>query len=95
MNNLKFHEPLNTAVITNKKIIQHLSWIGYVSHDAEDGAWQFLELNREQDIKDAAVISLKEIIAIDSSILELADLPLGWHAWRKTKESPWTREKMQ
>lgn len=91
MNKLKFRELPNTAVITNKKIIQRLSWIGYVSHDVEDGAWQFLELSRKQDTKNASVISLEEIIAIDPSILELADLPLGWHAWRETKESSWKR----
>lgn len=94
MNNLKFDESSNLAVITTKNIINRLGWIGHVSHDAEDGAWQFLELNKDQNTKEAVAISLREIIAIDSSILELADLSLGWHAWRETKESPWKREQM-
>ncbi len=93
MDSLKFHEPLNTAVITNKNIINHSGWIGHVSHDKKDGGWQFLELKNKQSPEDAAVISLEQIIQIDPSVTELVDLPLGWHAWRETKDSPWKRGK--
>ncbi len=94
MNNLEFRDSSNVAAITNQKIVNNLSWVGYVTHDLEDGAWQFLELNKsDPDPSEAVVVSLKEIINIDSTLKELMDLPLGWHAWRSTKESSWIREK--
>ena len=37
-----FSEPENTAVITCCHIIDNGADILYVSHDAEDGMWQFL-----------------------------------------------------
>lgn len=82
------------AVITTKKIIKRIGWIGYVSHDLDDGSWQFLEL-KESNLNpaEAAVISLEEIIKIDPSIMELTDLPVGWYAWRDAKGSTWKRDK--
>ena len=94
MTQLKFQDPSNVAVVTTKKILKRTEWIGYVSHNIEDGAWQFLEFNMTNpDVDDAAVVGLGEIFEIDSTIADLADLPLGWNAWRETKESPWLRSK--
>jgi hypothetical protein len=63
-------------------------WIAYVSHD--DGGWQFhsIESSRESD---AVVIGLAEIVDLDASLAELADLPLAWRAWRVSKDSSWQR----
>jgi hypothetical protein len=30
-------------------------------------------------------------VAKDPSVLELADLPPGWHAWRRSRDAPWQR----
>ncbi|MBN6187782.1 hypothetical protein JQN58_12800 [Aneurinibacillus sp. BA2021] len=65
----------------------------YVSHDEEDGMWQFLDDN-ELDTDNALIISLKEIIKIDPSIVELSDLSLGWIAWRENEQQKWNREKV-
>ena len=89
----KFQDPQNAAVITNKKIIQSGDWIAYVTHDAEDGGWQFH--NREPLGENAAVVmSLRSIFDIDPTIGELANLPLGWHAWRESRSAPWQRSQM-
>jgi hypothetical protein len=34
---------------------------------------------------------LHEIVKLDSSVVELADMPPGWHAWRRSKCEPWVR----
>jgi len=88
----KFQEPPNVAVITNKKIIQSGDWIAYVSHDEDDGGWQFHNRDPLEE-GNAVIVSLRSIFELDESIGELADLPLGWHAWRERKDAPWQRSK--
>lgn len=89
-----FKDLPNTAVITTKNIIDKFSWIGYVSHDIDDYSWQFLEKSDEKpDVEIAMVVSLQNITELDPDIIELADLPLGWCAWRNNIKSPWHREK--
>jgi hypothetical protein len=58
----------------------------------EDGAWSFLGAEECQD-EDFRIISLEEIINIDDSILELADMPLGFYAKRKDVDSSWRVER--
>lgn len=83
-----FSDAPNTMVITTKKIINREAPILIVFHDAEDGMWQFMDGN-DTDENNAAIISLAEIITIDSSINAISDLPLGWVAWREHEKSKW------
>jgi hypothetical protein len=41
INELKFEDSLNTAIFTTKFVSEDKNEITYVSHDLEDGAWQF------------------------------------------------------
>jgi len=62
-----------------------------VCHDTEDGAWQFLgpgDARRE----DLAYVCFHHIIDKNSTISELADLPLGWCARREEVTALWIRE---
>ncbi|WP_244216432.1 hypothetical protein [Herbaspirillum rubrisubalbicans] len=36
-----FQDQPKTAVIVNRKIVARESWIAYVTHDLDDGCWQF------------------------------------------------------
>lgn len=87
-----FSDPENVAVFTTRGIVEGTDWIAHVSHDEDDGAWQF---HQSGDVSkdDARVVGLATIVEIDPSVAALADLPLGWCAWRKTKESGWQRAK--
>lgn len=87
-----FLDPLNTAVITNVRILDGEDWVQYVTYDEEDGAWQFLPSVGLANMKEAAVVGLKRMVQLDSRIKEVADLPYGWHAWRDDENAPWTRE---
>ncbi len=82
------------AVITNKRIIKSQDWIAYVSHDEDDGGWQF-HGRGPLDEQDAAIVSLRSIVELDPSVSELADLPLGWSASRESPNSPWHRSESQ
>jgi hypothetical protein len=87
-----FQDSRNTAVFTNKTIVEKTDWIRYVSHDKDDGAWQFHPTGGTTE-EDARIVCLEEIVKMDWSIASLHDLPLGWFAWRKAKDSDWQREK--
>ena len=74
-----FADPKNVAVITLKSITKGGRPILHVTHDADDGMWQFLDGSTVSE-ENASVVSLEEITRIDPSVMELADLPLGWYA---------------
>jgi hypothetical protein len=86
--NKKFSDNPNTAVFTTKWVLEYNSHVLYVYHYEEDGAWSFLGAEECQD-DDFRVIALEEMIGIDNSILELADMPLGFCATRKDITSIW------
>jgi hypothetical protein len=87
-----FHDPQNVAVITLRQIIFGEKPILYVSHDADDGGWQFLDGGQVRE-EDAAVVSLANMVQHDASVQDLADLPLGWCAWRTDAGKGWQRAK--
>lgn len=88
-----FHDTPNVAVITTKSIVFGRQPVFLVTHDEADGAWQFLPREGAVHEQDAAVVSLREMIERDGTLTELADLPVGWHAWRESPDAPWLRQR--
>lgn len=84
----KFKDKKNTAVFTTVQVMNREMPILYVSHDEDDGAWQFHDGN-DVNINNAKVVTLGEIISIDISINQLSELPLGWIATRDTINDLW------
>jgi hypothetical protein len=88
----EFKAPPNLAVITTRQVIRDGGWIGFVNHDDDDGGWQFhCHDRRELSEADAMIVSLHSVVEGDPTVSQLADLPLGWCAWRETPASPWRR----
>jgi len=91
-NEWPFQESAYKAAYTSPRVANEESPVLVVKHDAE-GDWHLL---------DGAAISKKnELITCfgcafekDRTIGEVADLPLGWKAWRETAKSPWQRVEM-
>lgn len=87
-----FEDPILTAVISTRQV----SRLGYpilrVCHDA-DGDWQIL-CGTTNEPSDALVVCLGCAYQQDKTIGELADLPTGWAAHRKTPGSKWIREQL-
>ena len=88
-----FADPPKVAVFTSKKIVGGDEWIYYVAHDEDDGAWQFHPPGQPTSEEDASVVSLATIVELDPTVRELADLPLGWCAWRESQSSAWQRKR--
>jgi len=88
-----FAEPIHTRVFTTGAVLRGSLPVLLVSHD-EDGDWQFL-CGTTDNPADCVVVCLGCAYDKDNSIGQLADLPLGWRAWRDTLTDPWKREPWQ
>jgi hypothetical protein len=87
-----FDDPPNVAVFTVQQIMDARRPILYVCHDEDDCGWQFLT-GEPILMADALLVSLKNVVARDPSIAELADLPCGWIATRHSRDDAWRRER--
>ena len=89
-----FTDPPNVATITTRQVIDEGATILIVFHDADDGTWQFLP-GCELTTADARVIGLANMVARDGTLVELADLTLGWRATRDRLGAPWQRSQAE
>jgi hypothetical protein len=87
----KFPDPRDLGVFTVQDVLSGKRPILSVSHDVADGAWQFLS-EKDPDLEQARLVCLADMVELDSTIEELADLPLGWKARRASREQRWVRE---
>ncbi|QEH35719.1 CYTH domain protein [Aquisphaera giovannonii] len=85
-----FADPEDTVVITLDRILRGASPLLLVTHDRDDGAWQFLDGEHVFE-EDGVAVSLAEMVAFDPGLESLADLPAGWRAWRDRPGEPWRR----
>jgi len=86
----KFEDTLNTAVFTTKFVVKDKKEITYVTHDIEDGTWQFFSNDHFDNFEEVAMlVSLDEIIKMDKTVFEIAGLPLGFMATRQSAKEKW------
>src|ERR1019366_4545177 len=85
-----FDQPRNCAVLTTSQVVNDGKGITHVYHDIDDHGWQF-HFPGNRQTSDAMVVALEEIVKLDRSVLDLADLPPGWMAERADRNSPWSR----
>jgi hypothetical protein len=86
-----FDQPENCAVFVTREVMDHEEPILLVTHEDGEDSWSFIG-SSDGRRKNCKVIALREAVDLDPSVLQLADLPVGWRAWRDSTESPWTRE---
>ncbi len=86
----EFEDPINTAVFTTRFVVNDNKLITYVSHDVEDGAWQFFSDDEIENYEDVAlIVGLGEIIELDKTVLEIAHLQMGFIATRQSASDNW------
>lgn len=85
-----FKEPAETRVSTTRFVLDEDGPVLIVLH-RHDGGWEFLCGTTEKP-KDAREILLGEAVELDPRLLEVADLPAGWRAFRDSPEAPWMQE---
>ena len=85
----QFADSDNMAVFTTSFVLNGKD-ITTVYHDKEDGAWQFMSSDKYENYETVAkIVCLSEIVEMDSTLLEIADLQLGYYAYRKSKSDSW------
>ena len=87
-----FYDAPNTATILCCHVMNREKPILYVSHDEDDGMWQFL-CGENHKADEARIVSLKFVFDMDNSVGVLKDMPCGYYATRENTETPWSIKK--
>ncbi len=88
--NWPFDQPPNCVAITTTQVLKEGHDITHVYHDEDDHGWQF-HYAGEKSTSDAMVVSMQTIAEYDSTVMEVADLPVGWVAIRERRGALWNR----
>lgn len=86
----QFPDDPHTTAFLSQAVQDRAEEITYVSHDEDDGAWQFLG-DSMAGSGEAVVSCLHHPLDWDASLRELHDLPRGWYAVREKPGQPWQR----
>ena len=87
-----FDQAPNVAAITTRQVLDEGLPILRVTHYSDDHSWAFL-CGTTDSTDDGRVIGMAEAVRLDRSLLEIADLPPGWSAWREQTGGDWHRQK--
>jgi Domain of unknown function (DUF4262) len=90
----KFPDSPHSAAYLSETVYNGSEPVTYVSHDADDGAWQFLGDSMDQG-GGPVLTCLHHPIDKDSTLKELSDLPLGWCAERSLLGTSWVRREKE
>ena len=90
-----FKDPENTACLTCRHVLERTGSILHVTHDEDDGMWQFLCGADSHTEEDAKILSMREIVEIDPSVNGLHGMPLGVGAYREKVGGDWTSFRLQ
>jgi len=90
IDNWPFDQPRNCATFTMRQVLDGDEPILLVTHDADDHGWQFIGTT-DASVADGKLVSLEEIVHLDPTVLEVADLPPGWEAVREHVGGAWIR----
>jgi hypothetical protein len=86
-----FDQAPSVAAVTTRQVLDQGLPILQVTHYEDDHSWAFVCGTTDDYENDGRVICMAEALKLDKSLREVADLPPGWHAWRKDKDSDWNR----
>lgn len=85
----EFSEPEDTVCMVCRHVLEQGAPILYVTHDADDGMWQFLCGAEAHSSEDAKLVSLVQAVRIDPSVNELHEMPVGMGTERASVGERW------
>lgn len=83
-----FADAPDTAAIVCRHVLEEGAPVTYVSHDEDDGMWQFL-CGGLHETADARLVSLYSVWKRDESVGGLCEMPPGFIAWRSGANGGW------
>lgn len=85
-----FAQSRDTATVSDVAVMSQGAPVLLVIHYSDDHSWAFLSgLAFSPDR--ALLVRLDELVRVEGSLVELADLPAGWIAERTHAGAPWLR----
>lgn len=83
-------------VLTTEFVLKQIMDITEVVHDKKDGKWIFYHESFFDKNPGFTILStLRQVIKIDSSVTELANMERGFTAYRKSKQYQWIIQKQK
>ena len=89
-----FDQAENVAAITSKYVLEGNYPILRVVHYFDDHSWAFT-CGTTNDPREGRVIAMREVVRIDPTIKEIADLPPGWGASREVVGGKWEKYELE
>ena len=86
-----FDNPPNCAVFVTREVMDREEPILLATHEDGENSWSFIGTTNGM-LENCRILALHEAADLDSSLFTLADLPIGWRAYRSSPEDAWTRE---
>ena len=87
-----FDQERNVATVTTRQVVKENYPILSVVHYSEDHSWAFTcgTTNKSEDLM---LVGMGEVVDLDKTLYEVADLPPGWCADREAIGCEWSRYK--
>jgi hypothetical protein len=86
-----FEDSQYVGAVTTVHVLEGRLPVLLVTHDEDDGGWQIL-CGTTNEPADGRMACLGCMVQQDPSLQALADLPVGWMAWRESATAPWQRK---
>jgi hypothetical protein len=77
-------------VVTSKHVAERTRPILLICHYSGSDGWAFLT-GEAFSAEEGQLVLLKNIVELDTTVEQVADLPRGWSAKRKTVGGEWIR----
>jgi hypothetical protein len=74
-----------------RQILEGSESILLVAHDLDDHGWQFIG-SSDASTRDGRIVCLEDIVELDPTVREVADLLPGYRAVRQYVGGPWSRQ---
>ncbi|MDJ0760846.1 MAG: hypothetical protein QNJ19_15745 [Woeseiaceae bacterium] len=83
-----FDQAENVACFTLRQIVEDGAPVLLVVHDLDDHGWQFLT-GASVSVDDAMIVSMREVVDLDSTLLEVGHILPGCQATRQSIGTEW------
>jgi hypothetical protein len=87
-------DPLDPVVVTVDEVASGAKPALLVMHDEGHGGWQILD-GDDVAARSPVVVPKDRILAVDPTLREVTDLPVGWQATRKSARDRWMRSRTE
>ena len=85
-----FDQGPEISALTTRQILDASEPIRQVVHYSDDHSWAFTHGTSDEK-EDYRIVHMSHLLELDESLRTIADLPVGWSAWRDAQSDNWER----